>query len=250
LRTDLVLREDDDMIHRARELAAFTKKNTTTCLGILRSGFHAVHAMVADSFRKKPINDDNDLLEWYKETESYLWELTVYHTDKGWNYSGMCEGIATKIKNEDPNQKVLVLGDGVGTLSIALANKGLNVTYHDLAGSKTSAFANARFSMRFGGLQTAMTPGWAPDLPQGMDTIISLDFMEHLTEVEVWVRAIYAALKPGGFFLAQNAFAIGSGPNGSIPCHLERNDRFEKDWAPLMEQVGFELNPGNWWRKK
>jgi hypothetical protein len=47
----------------------------------------------------------------------------------------------------------------------------------------------------------------------------------------------------------QNAFACGSGPEGSIPMHLARNDRFEKDWTPLMIEQGFEQEgTSNWYR--
>jgi hypothetical protein len=56
-------------------------------------------------------------------------------------------------------------------------------------------------------------------------------------------------LTPGGFFMAQNAFAIGSGPDGSIPCHLERNDPYEKEWTPLMNSLGMQQESANWWRK-
>jgi len=32
--------------------------------------------------------------------------------------------------------------------------------------------------------------------------------------------------------------------------HLERNDRFEKDYGPLMLDIGFiQEGTSNWWRK-
>jgi hypothetical protein len=63
------------------------------------------------------------------------------------------------------------------------------------------------------------------------------------------VRGIYAALRPGGWLMCQNAFACGSGPDGSIPMHLARNDRFEKDWDPLLLSIGFVQESSNWYRK-
>jgi len=250
LRTDLVLREEDDLIYRAREIAAFLKMDTLECLTRLRKGFHFNHEEVAKDFRAAGIKNDDDLLAWYQKTEAYIWELTAYHTDIGWNYKGMSEGIAVKLLNENPRQKVIVIGDGVGTMSIALKKAGLDPVYHDLDGSRTLAFAEARFSMRFGGMRVSPNVGWTPCLPGEMDTVISFDFMEHLTDVEAWVREVHHSLKPGGQFLAQNAFNCGSGDQGPIPCHLERNDRYEKDWGPLMDTVGFDILPGNWWRKR
>jgi predicted methyltransferase len=73
--------------------------------------------------------------------------------------------------------------------------------------------------------------------------------LEHVPNVEAWVSAIFAALKPGGLFCAQNAFACGSGPDGSIPMHLAVNDRFEHDWDPLLTAVGFEQISSNWYRR-
>ena len=81
------------------------------------------------------------------------------------------------------------------------------------------------------------------------DAICSLDFLEHVPNVEDWVLAIFVALKPGGLFCAQNAFACGSGSDGSIPMHLAVNDRFEKDWDPLLTAIGFEQISSNWYRR-
>ena len=65
-----------------------------------------------------------------------------------------------------------------------------------------------------------------------------------------WVNAIHAALKPGGYFVAQNAFACGSGPDGAIPMHLQCNDKYEKEWDNLLIEVGFEQIASNWYRRK
>ncbi len=70
-----------------------------------------------------------------------------------------------------------------------------------------------------------------------------------MTSVETWVEAIFKALKPGGLLSSQNAFNCGSGDDGSIPMHLKRNDRFEFDWDPLLEVIGFRQLSSNWYQK-
>jgi len=40
---------------------------------------------------------------------------------------------------------------------------------------------------------------------------------------------------------------MGSGPDGSMPMHLERNDRFETDWDPLLFGMGFSQECSNWY---
>lgn len=93
-----------------------------------------------------------------------------------------------------------------------------------------------------------LAPGWTPDLgTEEWDAIVSLDFLEHVTDVSAWVAAIKAALKPGGFFCAQNAFAIGSGEQGSMPMHLARNDKYETEWDPTLFGLGFSQIGSNWY---
>jgi len=100
-------------------------------------------------------------------------------------------------------------------------------------------------------MQYDMTSGWSPaGLASGLvfDAVVSLDFLEHCININEWVVAIKAALKPRGLFFCQNAFGIGSGPSGSIPMHLQCNDRYEKDWDPLLASMGFTQLGSNWYQ--
>jgi hypothetical protein len=100
-------------------------------------------------------------------------------------------------------------------------------------------------------MPSQMSQGWEPRFPaRHYDAVVSLDFLEHVTDVPMWTRAVKHCLQTGGLFLAQNAFGIGSeADGGSMPMHLSRNDRFEKDWTPLLAELGFAQEGGsNWWR--
>jgi cyclopropane fatty-acyl-phospholipid synthase-like methyltransferase len=143
---------------------------------------------------------------------------------------------------------VLCLGDGIGDLTLALRRAGINATYHDLAGSRTADFAHFRFYMHGFEGPSEMTDGWSPQFSEGYDCVISLDFLEHVTDVPSWAVAVRRALRPGGLFCAQNAFAIGSGANGSIPMHLDRNDRYEKEWDPMLAGLGFSQLAPQWYQ--
>jgi len=81
------------------------------------------------------------------------------------------------------------------------------------------------------------------------DSIVSMDFIEHVTDVEAWAVAIRDGLISGGRFFVQNAFNCGSGENGSIPMHLAKNDCFERDWDPLMGRLGLRQESSNWYRR-
>lgn len=243
---------------RAKELAQFFGMSEADALAKLNLGFGHHHAEVTADWKRANPQTDEEILEWYRTTPSYVWELSAYHLDPGFNYMGMCTGISGALRAKGVT-RALCLGDGIGDLTIKLRLDGLESWYHDLAYSKTFKFAAQRHVEYVGRNEPGL---WFENLgadpviggpngffPEYFDAVISLDFLEHVTDVEAWVRAIYAALKPGGWLMAQNAFACGSGPNGSIPCHLERNDRFEKDWDPLLSSIGFVQESSNWYRK-
>lgn len=293
LRAMYRLRTADALPYRALELAAFLKRPAEEVRDKLMLGFGPLHNAVTDDFKcfMKALPDadfpQTDLLDWYRITEAYLWELTAYHTDSGFNYAGTCEGVITRLKH-DLNEvaergpkhpcpecngklkqcvycggrlqvpvtyripyRVLCLGDGVGTLTIKMKEAGFEPVYHDLMDSRTAAFAEARFAMRFTDrLSVSLTAGFEPiSFIAPVDAIVSLDYLEHLPCVDDWVRMVFAKLKPGGIFFAQNAFNCGSGPNGAIPQHLACNDHWEVDWDPFLSSLGFTQESSNIYRK-
>lgn len=246
---------------RALELSLYLGISRQVVLDRLARGFGHQHMEVAKDFRIANPESDDDLLRWYAGTTAYIWELTAYHLDAGFNYFGMVDGIITHLKAKGC-QRVLCLGDGVGDLSMKCHDAGLQPVYHDLASSKTADFAAFRMKRRYGArplpLPFFLSPGWEPPYGPGreptslerFDAIVALDFFEHLTDVEGWARACWLMLRPGGLFVAQNAFGIGNEPGGTLPMHLERNNRFVSEWDPMMDGIGFvRTGEGNWRRK-
>lgn len=232
---------------RAREIALFLHLTEEESLARLSKGFGFLHNAVREDFKRLDPGNDDALLNWYRQTEAYIWELSAYHADQGWNYAGTCQGMVERVKNEG-FQRVLCLGDGIGDLTLAMRRAGINATYHDLAGSRTAEFAQFRFYMHGAEGPSEMTDGWSPQFSEGYDCVISLDFLEHVTDVPAWAAAIRRSLRPGGLFCAQNAFAIGSGTEGSMPMHLERNDKYEREWDPMLSGLGFQQLAPQWYQ--
>jgi hypothetical protein len=228
---------------RARELALFLGIPESVAYARLAGGFHAAHADVADSFRKANPHSREALLDWYKQTEAYIWELSAYHSDPGCNYhEGTFRGIKDQLLQER-RQRVLCLGDGIGDLTLWLRQAGIDAVYHDLEGSRTAGFAKFRYWMYTGKrLPSFTTDTWDPTIlpAESFDAIVSLDFMEHLPNVPDWAVAIYKMLCPGGVAIFRNSFNCGSGNDGGIPCHLAINDHYERDWESLMVKIGFQ----------
>lgn len=223
----------------------------------LEKGFHFNHHEVAKDFigTNTDVNNPDSLLGWYKKTDAYIWELSAYHLEAGFNYSGMCEGISLGLLNSG-KKDILNLGDGIGTLSIRMAQDGLSPTYHDLKNSKTASFAQFRFkrgdTYRNYDIETLFTDSFDPVLGTNcFDAVVALDFLEHVVNVDEWAVSIFRCLRKDGVFIAQNAFAIGDIEHGnSIPMHLAINNKYETQWAKLMQDVGFVLHDNKqWWIK-
>lgn len=251
IRRDWQSRQDMDVADRARESALFLGMREDDAYGRLGKGFGFQHAEVTADFRQSDPKTDDALLDWYRRTEAYIWELSAYHTDPGWNYMGMCGGIAERLRASGA-KRVLCLGDGIGDCTLSLCRAGFEAVYHDLAGSRTAEFAAFRFWRHTGQpLPVHLTQDWQPvnGNRQPYDAVVSLDFLEHVTDVPAWAGAVKQILAPGGLFCAQNAFAIGSGPDGSLPMHLARNDRFERDWDPLLAGLGFQQLSSQWYQR-
>lgn len=242
-------------LQRASEISIFTGKPKEQVVKKLMSGFGILHNEVTQDFKKCNPKTDEELLNWYRNTESYIWELTAYHLDAGFNYFGMCKGISDRLLLENVH-KVLCLGDGIGDLTLYLRSLGFDAHYHDLAGSKTFDFAKMRSEMYLGKQFSYMVTegfhiGASIDFPKDIqyDAIVSLDFLEHVPNVPDWVQFVHAYLRPNGLFCAQNAFNIGSGESGSMPMHLAVNDKYEKEWDTLLNNTGFKQLSSNWYRK-
>jgi 2-polyprenyl-3-methyl-5-hydroxy-6-metoxy-1,4-benzoquinol methylase len=220
----------------------------------LALGFHANHHMVAEDFisTNTNVDDPDSLLNWYRNTDTYIWELSSYHLDEGFNYKGMCEGISLGLFHAG-KKDVLSIGDGIGTLSLRMAEQGLNTTYHDLEGSKTAGFAQHRFNKNPDlNIETLFTDSFAPKIGTNkFDGVVALDFLEHVVNVDEWALAIFKCLKKNGVFIPNNAFGIGDAEHGnSIPMHLSINNKYEWEWDPMLLEIGFVRHEnGQWWVK-
>lgn len=242
-----------NLADRATEIAMYLGIQQAVAEAKLSQGFGPLHEMVTQDFRLSNPRTEEELLRWYTDTNAYIWELSAYHMDPGFNYSGMCTGVSKRLHAEH-FKRILVLGDGIGDLSIHLHKEGFQVSYHDLKDSHTQLFAAFRFFRQFGEEMPALclTQSFEPvEVPAGsFDAVVCLDFLEHVPNVEQWTERIVHALRPGGMLCVQNAFNMGSGFHGAIPCHLEVNDHFEADWVPLCHRLGLtQAGGGNWWEK-
>lgn len=235
---------------RALEIAEFLNLPLDVCLHRLQQGFLYLHDEVTRDFLNADPKTDDELLNWYRETEAYIWELSAYHLDSSFNYYGMCHGGAVKLRHDGLNS-ILCLGDGIGDLSLYLHSEGFQPAYHDLRGSQTALFAMARHRTYCAEPpRPVLTNDWCPCeiTKHQFDAVVSFDFLEHVPNLPDWAKAIHSCLRLGGKLFAVNRFGCGS--EGPMPMHLAVNDRYVEEWVPMMQGIGFEQESGDWFVKK
>lgn len=110
----------------------------------------------------------------YKTTDLYLFDLTYYQSllqESGWH-----TWLETLLKNSPHIQKVLDFGGGIGEATIIAAEKGLDVSYLDVEGSKTMEYAKHRFQ-KYNVSPKILTER---DSLEKYDLIIAKDVLEHI----------------------------------------------------------------------
>ncbi len=109
--------------------------------------------------------------------------------------------------------RVLDFGGGNGDFSRALARKGCQSTYLDVAG-------DAANYLRWRATREALPLGIAHDLDEleGLyDTVYSLDVIEHLVDLAPVFARLKKLLRPGGWLVA----TYYNGPTSSAPMHID-----------------------------
>jgi hypothetical protein len=246
-----ISREKLTVYQRSCELSLFEGKRQADCQDQLLRGFQQLHREVANEWRELNPQTDGEILERYHNTDAFLYELSASRFDADFNCTGAYQEIARALKAKGCTRAVLCLDDGIGDLTLYLLRAGIPAIYHGWKGSKTAAFAEMRIQMYTGFVETALTSGWVPETPQSdLAAIISLGFVERVADVHSWLSAIFAAIRPGGWFYAQSVLGIGAGTRELLPIRFPRNDRSAEDYLAMMAGIGFvREGTSNWWRK-
>ena len=129
-------------------------------------------------------------------------------------------------------------GGGIGSVSLALARRGCDVTYIDLR-SPQRDFAEWRFRKHgFAGVSAADSLTECANL----DAVFSVDTMEHIhpDHLPEIARQMFAAIRPGGEAWTINDF--GRGTKDFLPMHYDDAGEFKA----AMVAAGFAGGPVRW----
>ena len=164
-----------------------------------------------------------EVRRFYQETDGYLLECAKFNLMRGYG--------ARTYQAAGAKGKVVDFGGGIGTLAIELAKSRAGEVCMVELPSKHRDFAAFRFRRQ--GLNIPIYDS-LKDVPEGQDSVVATDVMEHIhpLELPVVISEVARVLRIGGSFIPINDFEHAP----DLPQHYGTEGLF----AALCEQAGFE----------
>jgi SAM-dependent methyltransferase len=204
-----------------------------------------VEEPVGEDWIRRGINpsDPESVLSFYRETDSYLYELMAANhiIQTLFTFAVMTE----RLKKLHV-RTVLDYGGGIGTLSILLAQSGFDVTYADLP-SQTADFAKWRFEKRNLSIPVVELGGnertdlSSPSLSEkDFDCILSTEVFEHVSKPLDLIQSFAEKLRPKGVAVVSESCEYTE----QFASHLEQNKQYGgEEFIHHMKKVGLEPYP-------
>jgi 2-polyprenyl-3-methyl-5-hydroxy-6-metoxy-1,4-benzoquinol methylase len=192
---------------------------------------YSVKKMAAD-WEKAPHGTAEEVREFYRTTDNYLYELPTWNSGKTF-YEQIRPLLIYREK------KILEIGAGIGSLCISLALNGNRITYYDI-NEKNREFAQQRFADRMLPIEIVESLNGLKDF----DIIVAIDTLEHIhpDDLRPLMKEIFSMLTKDGFLYSRSNF----GQQNAYPMHYDHATTIKK----LAEEIGFTLLPNGDYTKK
>lgn len=219
------------------DLAAFTGLSQEACRKRLEE--YSVEEM-AQRWREADPRTPEQILEFYRNAEPYLWELLQWHASEHripYHQAVEFAAGAAPSSGQGP-RRALEFGCGVGTDSLRLAEAGFSVTLMDVDGP-ASRFARFRLERRGLEYEFNESTSMVPRISGPFHVLVCFDVLEHMPEPLILARRMVASLVAGGLLVERSTF----GDEEDHPCHLASgvarysHGRWEKHLAGLGTSV-------------
>lgn len=210
LRFDPIYLSEDDL----QDLVTFTGLSREACLDRVKT---YTSKELADAWRRHDPQTPEAILNFYKSTDLYLWELMQWHASSArYLYWSTLSHFVDRFPPQGGWGRVYDFGCGIGTDGLFLASRGYEVTLVDVD-CPAFRFARHRFGRRKLSAKFEESHSLLPVPRHTYDTVVCFDVLEHLPDPIGAAQRLTAALRPGGVFLQQGSFM----DMGEHPCHLQ-----------------------------
>lgn len=203
----------------------------------LQTGWNVQRA--AREFNLVPHVYNEEMERFYQATDAFVFELLVVHLTPNCRLIDrrVAEAVHDCAVRTGRPQRILALGDGIGTDSLRFASLGHDVTYFEFEGY-SSAVARTRF--RRAGVEDRITViQRLEEIPRGgFDVVVNREVLEHVADPPAVVDDIWHYLRPGGVAVVTESFAR---VEPSFPTHLASNLRYAAHTPVLFVEAGFRL---------
>jgi 2-polyprenyl-3-methyl-5-hydroxy-6-metoxy-1,4-benzoquinol methylase len=172
------------------------------------------------------------LLEFYGQTDAFLYETAVWNSTriKAALRDTVVEVLETHLS---AGARVLCFGDGMGFDSAALAERGFVVTCHDVSGP---GLEFARRIFEWNRLPVQIVTQEADLAADSFEAIVCLDVLEHVPDPPAVVRRFASWLREDGLLAVHAPFFH---VDSTRPTHLDSNRQYAGRIRSLYGPAGF-----------
>lgn len=178
----------------------------------------------------------------YREGTGFIFETLAYwirEERQAWTARGLARLNAYCAERDIAagELRLVMLGDGAGSDTLRLMQAGFRPHYFDVPGSRTAAFARARFAARKA--PVSWVERYEALLGGPYDTVWCFDVLEHLPDLPGAVRDLAAMLRPGGLALITESCQVVT---PQLPTHLRINQPYAARIPQLFRDAGLYLH--------
>jgi SAM-dependent methyltransferase len=191
------------------ELAEYLEESPATVAAACAMGAECV----AQEWTARQLGKESppaEVLEFYRTTKSYLFDLTVFNSD--YPHTATLEALVEMARKRGFT-KVLDFGSGIGSVGLFFACNGMEVALADVS-EPLQDYVAWRFKVR--GLKVKLINLNREPLPEDtFDVVTAFDVLEHLPRPADTLRELAASMKFDGL-IALNVEA----PDTDFPQHI------------------------------
>lgn len=191
------------------ELAEYLGETPATVAALCATGAERV-AQEWDARRLHRGSPPNEIVEFYRQTRSYLFDLTSFNAE--YPHVATLEALV-KLARKRGLTQFLDFGSGIGSVGLFFAQNGMVVFLADVS-EPLQDYVSWRFKIR--GLKATLIDLNHETLPKNTFEVVTVfDVLEHLSRPADTLRSLAASMKPRGL-IALNV----EGPDARFPQHI------------------------------